>query len=177
MKLVITGSKYLTTITPEFIYSAIMSADLKVTDITQIICRGDGGVNRTVEEFSAYVNNMVVGINCSEAKTYSIVENGGMLASPMKHPGIAPPNTHPSEIPLLETCFFYPEYEEYGKFAGAVRDRHMAEYADRVLLIWDGLSKEDKNFKKVVQNLRKPMNEIIINSYLYEEPEEVIQEM
>jgi hypothetical protein len=120
---------------------------------------------------------MVVGINYSEAKTHSAVGNGGMLASPMKHPGTLPPNTHPSEIPLLETCFFYPTYEEHGKLAGAVRDRHMAEYADRVLLIWDGLSKEDKNFKKVVQNLRKPMNEIIINSYLYEEPEEVVQEM
>lgn len=40
---------------------------------------------------------------------------------------------------------FPAEWEQYGRKAGVMRNRAMAEYADALLAIWDGHSKGTKN--------------------------------
>lgn len=39
-------------------------------------------------------------------------------------------------------------WKEYGKAAGPMRNRQMAEYADALILMWDGKSKGSRSMKK-----------------------------
>lgn len=57
---------------------------------------------------------------------------------------------------------FPADWDQYGKAAGPIRNKEMAEYADALLLIWDGSSKGSANMKKEMQKLNKPIYEIII---------------
>lgn len=41
---------------------------------------------------------------------------------------------------LIPITQFYPEWEEYGKAAGPIRNEDMAIYADALILVWDGKS-------------------------------------
>lgn len=49
-----------------------------------------------------------------------------------------------------------------GPMAGPIRNRKMAEYADALLLIWDGKSKGSANMKQEMTRLGKPVYEIIL---------------
>lgn len=40
---------------------------------------------------------------------------------------------------------FPPDWNKHGKAAGPIRNREMADYADALLLIWDGKSRGSKN--------------------------------
>lgn len=64
-------------------------------------------------------------------------------------------------IPLIK---FPADWEKYGKGAGPIRNKQMAEYADALLLIWDGESKGSANMKATMKKLNKPVYEIIIRS-------------
>ena len=44
----------------------------------------------------------------------------------------------------IESIIFSPNYEIYGKRAPLVRDKEMVEYADRVIVFWDGHSHDVK---------------------------------
>lgn len=57
---------------------------------------------------------------------------------------------------------FPADWETHGKAAGHLRNRQMAEYADALLLIWDGSSKGSANMKKEMQKLGKPVYEVIM---------------
>ena len=57
---------------------------------------------------------------------------------------------------------FEPDWKRHGKAAGPIRNRQMANYADTLLLIWDGKSKGSKNMKEEMEKLNKPVYEIII---------------
>jgi len=58
---------------------------------------------------------------------------------------------------------FPADWGKYGKGAGPIRNRQMAEYADALLLIWDGKSKGSANMKATMLKLNKPVYEVIIN--------------
>lgn len=60
---------------------------------------------------------------------------------------------------------FYPDWGTHGKKAGPIRNKQMAEYADELLLIWDGESKGSKNMKEEMLKLNKPVYEFIIKQY------------
>lgn len=62
-------------------------------------------------------------------------------------------------IPIKE---FSADWKLYGKAAGPIRNREMAEYADALLLIWDGKSKGSKNMKETMINLNKSVYEVIL---------------
>ena len=47
-----------------------------------------------------------------------------------------------NNLPLQQ---FWAEWEFYGRSAGPIRNRNMANYADALLAIWDGKSKGTKN--------------------------------
>jgi hypothetical protein len=51
-----------------------------------------------------------------------------------------------------------------GRSAGPKRNRRMAEYADALLLIWDGTSKGSLSMKTEMEKLGKSVYEIIIRS-------------
>jgi len=60
---------------------------------------------------------------------------------------------------------FTPDWETYGKAAGPIRNKQMAEYADALLLIWDGKSRGSANMKKEMLAIGKPVYEVIIKQY------------
>jgi hypothetical protein len=60
----------------------------------------------------------------------------------------------------LKRC--YANWDKHGRAAGPIRNKEMAEYADALLLIWDGQSKGSSNMKKEMEKLNKPIYEIII---------------
>lgn len=60
---------------------------------------------------------------------------------------------------------FYPDWGKHGKAAGPIRNKQMAEYADALLLIWDGESKGSKNMKEEMLKLNKPVYEFIVKQY------------
>lgn len=63
------------------------------------------------------------------------------------------------QIPVKE---FPADWEVHGKAAGSIRNKQMAEYADALLLIWDGESRGSANMKKEIQKLNKPIYEVIL---------------
>jgi hypothetical protein len=54
------------------------------------------------------------------------------------------------------------DWNKHGKAAGPIRNRQMVEYADELLLIWDGESKGSKNMKEEMKKLHKPIYEVIL---------------
>ncbi len=52
-----------------------------------------------------------------------------------------------------------------GAAAGPKRNRKMAEYADALLLIWDGESDGSANMKQEMMKKKKPVYEIIVRTH------------
>jgi hypothetical protein len=67
-----------------------------------------------------------------------------------------------AEFQNVDIKVFKPDWDKYGKAAGPIRNKEMAEYGDRLLLIWDGKSKGSSNMKKEMEKLNKPIYEVII---------------
>jgi len=57
---------------------------------------------------------------------------------------------------------FPADWNTYGRAAGPIRNREMAEYADALLLIWDGKSRGSANMKGEMERRSKNVFEIII---------------
>lgn len=53
--------------------------------------------------------------------------------------------------------YFPAEWDKYGKSAGYKRNEQMAEYADAVIVFWDGESKGTKHMIDIAQRLQKPI--------------------
>lgn len=79
--------------------------------------------------------------------------------------------TGPDRVPYLmnsamdsytEIIEFPADWKKHGKAAGPIRNREMAEYADALLLIWNGESRGSANMKKEMKKLGKPVYEIIL---------------
>jgi len=57
---------------------------------------------------------------------------------------------------------FPANWESYGKAAGPIRNKQMAEYADELLLIWDGESSGSASMKRYMKEAGKPIHEVIL---------------
>ena len=57
------------------------------------------------------------------------------------------------EIKLTE---FLPEYDKYGKAAPIVRNKKIVDYADKVIVFWDGKSKGALSVIKYAKKIGKP---------------------
>lgn len=57
---------------------------------------------------------------------------------------------------------FPADWDKYRKAAGHIRNAEMAEYADALLLIWDGESKGSKGMKTIMTKLNKPVFEAVV---------------
>lgn len=62
----------------------------------------------------------------------------------------------------LKVKVFKPDWETYGRAAGPVRNRQMAQYGDALLLIWDGKSRGSLSMKQEMQALGKPIYEVVL---------------
>lgn len=60
-------------------------------------------------------------------------------------------------------CKIFPaQWSTLGPKAGPVRNAQMAEYADALLLIWDGESKGSASMRREMKKLGKPVYEVIM---------------
>lgn len=59
---------------------------------------------------------------------------------------------------------FPADWNAHGKAAGPIRNKQMAEYADALLLIWDGTSVGSANMKYNMAKLGKPIYEVILKA-------------
>jgi hypothetical protein len=57
---------------------------------------------------------------------------------------------------------FPADWDKYPKAAGPIRNRQMAQYADALLLIWDGKSRGSANMKAEMLKLGKPVYEHVV---------------
>lgn len=61
-------------------------------------------------------------------------------------------------------CRQFPaDWDKFGKSAGHKRNAQMAEYADALLLIWDGESRGSAGMKSIMQKLGKPVYEAVVS--------------
>lgn len=58
----------------------------------------------------------------------------------------------------------FPYKKELGKAGGPARNREMADYADALMLIWDGMSKGSANMKFEARKRELPIFETILSS-------------
>ena len=59
---------------------------------------------------------------------------------------------------------FPADWDKHGKAAGPIRNKEMAEYADALLLIWNGKSRGSASMKREMEKLGKPIYEVILRS-------------
>ena len=57
---------------------------------------------------------------------------------------------------------FIPEYERYGRAAPIVRNKKIVDYADKILVFWDGSSKGTLSVIRYANKIGKPMEVITV---------------
>lgn len=62
----------------------------------------------------------------------------------------------------IKLTIFDADWDTHGKAAGPIRNKQMAEYADALLLIWDGSSPGSKSMQTEMFRLNKPVYEVIV---------------
>lgn len=63
---------------------------------------------------------------------------------------------------LIPVKHFQADWALYGNYAGPIRNKKMAVYADALILIWNGSSKGSQSMKNEMRKLNKPIYEVII---------------
>ena len=59
-----------------------------------------------------------------------------------------------NKIPVKQ---FPADWDQFGKAAGHIRNKQMADYADALVAVWDGKSPGTKNMITTMQSLNKPV--------------------
>ena len=57
---------------------------------------------------------------------------------------------------------FLPQYERFGRAAPIVRNKEIVNYADKVLVFWDGSSKGTLSVIKYAQKIGKPIEVTVL---------------
>lgn len=63
----------------------------------------------------------------------------------------------------LKLTEFLPQYELYGRAAPIVRNKQIVEYADQILVFWDGSSKGTQSVIQYAKKIEKPMKVILFD--------------
>lgn len=134
MKLIIAGSRTIS-LNPYVIGELMKNIGIEEKNIIQIVSGGARGMDLAGEKWVEAVN---IGL-----------------------PKVCTGNyTGRTEVVWL--IVFEADWEAHGKAAGPIRNREMAEYADALLLIWDGESSGSKNMLAEMKKLNKPVYEVIL---------------
>ena len=56
---------------------------------------------------------------------------------------------------------FLPEYKRYGKAAPIIRNKHIVDYADKILIFWNGTSRGTLSVIEYANKIGKPCEVII----------------
>ena len=67
-----------------------------------------------------------------------------------------------AEVAGVPVKQFPANWEYYGRGAGHIRNKQMADYADALMIIWDGKSRGSRNMKETMIKLNKPFYEILL---------------
>lgn len=59
---------------------------------------------------------------------------------------------------------FSADWDKYGKPAGAIRNKQMADYADALIAVWDGQSRGTKNMIETMNKANKPVLLYLVNA-------------
>lgn len=59
-------------------------------------------------------------------------------------------------------AYFPADWKKHGKAAGAIRNREMAEYAEALILVWDGTSKGSANMLRTARKLGLKIHEKVV---------------
>lgn len=65
----------------------------------------------------------------------------------------------------VKLTVFNADWKTHGKSAGMIRNREMADYADELLLVWDGKSAGSRNMKEEMVKRGKPVHELVIEDW------------
>jgi hypothetical protein len=57
----------------------------------------------------------------------------------------------------LTIHYFLPQWKEYGKSAGFIRNQQMADYSDALIAFWDGHSRGTAHMINAMRELGKPV--------------------
>lgn len=66
-----------------------------------------------------------------------------------------------AELLNIKPTKFPADWDKYGKSAGIIRNRQMAEYADAAVVFWDAHSKGSLNMIQTMRDLGKPVYVVI----------------
>ena len=58
---------------------------------------------------------------------------------------------------------FFPDYKRYGRGAPLVRNKQIVDYADKIIVFWDGASKGTHSVIKYAEKVGKSCTVIILN--------------
>ena len=61
----------------------------------------------------------------------------------------------------LKLTEFLPQYERYGRAAPIVRNKQIVDYADKIIVFWNGSSKGTLSVIKYAQKTEKPFEVIL----------------
>ena len=61
----------------------------------------------------------------------------------------------------LKLTEFLPQYDRYGRAAPIIRNRQIADYADKIIVFWDGKSKGALSVIKYSQKIGNPLEVIL----------------
>lgn len=56
-------------------------------------------------------------------------------------------------------------WELYGRAAGPIRNKKMADYADDLILVWDGKSTGSASMKSIMLGVGKPVYEVVFKGW------------
>ena len=57
---------------------------------------------------------------------------------------------------------FFPQYERYGRAAPIVRNKAIVDYADRILVFWNGRSKGTRSVIEYANKIGKPIEVVLL---------------
>lgn len=115
--------------------------------------------SRTLKFSTSFVNEIITNTNLipEEAEAMEVVSGG---ANGIDKCGESWAKEFDCEIRR-----FLPDYEKFiGSVAPKKRNTQMAEYADALLLIWDGSSRGSLDMKTKMQQQGKPVYEVIVRN-------------
>lgn len=113
--------------------------------------------SRNLQVYTSFTHGIISSIN------YPIIVVDEIVSGTAR--GIDSCGEHYAQSYNLKLTKFPADWDKYGKKAGMIRNQEMANYADALLLIWDGESRGSANMLYQMKQLGKPVYEVIMRKH------------